>query len=111
MRTSSLLGSRQGLLSSEPLRIELLNAFDFETKALEQEGAGEVVADSGVGDLDCDSDRIAGPVHVFVRLELQCRQDFGLRGIVGRVGTPPASEEGKSTRRHCPLFIYFTIYF
>jgi hypothetical protein len=86
-----LLESRQGLGSGEPLRIKLLDAFDLETKALEQERAGElVVAGSGIRDLDGDDDWIAGPVHVLVRLELQSRSELSLRGIVLTVA---ASEE------------------
>ena len=54
-------------MSGEPLRIELLDGPNFETNSVEQERQGGV----GVGDLDCDDQRIVGTVHVFVRLDFE----------------------------------------
>ena len=54
-------------MSGEPLRIELLNDPDFKTDSVEQERRGGV----GVGDMDCDDQRIAGMVHVLVRLDFE----------------------------------------
>ena len=54
-------------MSGEPLRIELLDGPHFETDSVEKERRGGV----GVGDLDCDDQRIAGTVHVLVRLDFE----------------------------------------
>ena len=54
-------------MSGEPLRIELLDGPDFETNLIEQKRQGGV----GVGDLDCDNQRIAETVHVLVQLDFE----------------------------------------
>lgn len=74
--TSSLFGSRQGLVRGEPLRVSLLDASDFESEVFEQEREG--VGDIGVGDLDGDHDGIAGAINFFIGLEFQ---SGSVRGI------------------------------
>ena len=54
-------------MSGKPLRIKLLDSPDFETDSVEQERQGGV----GVGDLDCDDQRIARMVHVLIRLDFE----------------------------------------
>ena len=66
-------------MSGEPLRIELLNSPDFETDSVEQEQRGGV----GVGDLDCDDQRIAGMVHVLVRLDFESGNSLMELGLSG----------------------------
>ena len=101
-------------MSGEPLRIELLDGSDFETDSVEQERRGGV----GVGDLDCDDQRIAGAVHFLVRLDFESGNSLtelglsggGLRWIsvvgggcggIGRSSSAASAEEGKARRQHC----------
>lgn len=95
-------------MSGKPLRIELLDGSDFETDSVEQERRGGV----RVGDLDCDDQRIAGAVHVLVRLDFESGNsltELGLGGggvrwisVVGGGGSSAASaEEGKARWQHC----------
>ena len=66
-------------MSGKPLRIELLDGPDFETNLVEQERRGGV----GVGDLDCDDQRIAGTVHVLVRLDFESGNSLLELGLSG----------------------------
>lgn len=75
--TSALSGLRRGLLSGEPLSVQLLNPSDFEAEALDQERTNRAVPDDaalvGSGDLHSRDHRIPGPVHFLVRAELYRR--------------------------------------
>lgn len=100
-------------MSGEPLRIELLDGSDFETDSVEQERRGGV----RVGDLDCDDQRIAGAVHVLVRLDFESGNSLtelglgggGVRwmsvvgggGGIGRSSSAASAEEGKARWQHC----------
>lgn len=98
--TSPLLRSRQRLLRGEPLRVQLLNAFDLEAQPFDQKRQSQVAIDGRVSDLDGHNHRIAGPVHFLVGLQLQCRQDLALQGLGVGVVSSAAENGGKPRRQH-----------